>query len=325
MIIFLYGDNSYLSKQQLEKIRKKHQQANPDVTDQIILDAKEVSYNEIIRQVKTLPFLSKSRLIILKNLLTQGKKDLQEKILNSLEKVPETTIMVFYEDKSPDKRTKIFKDFKNPSTTLRTKEFKQLDDYSLRHWIKDQFAIYQKQIESQALEKLMIYVGNDLWRLSNEIEKLALLSDQKEVINQKDVEVLVRSKIDSNIFNLVDALSVKDQDNAIKELYKLYKNSVYELVILSMIVRQFRNLIVVKELINLNYKNYQIQKETELHSFVVQKTALQCRNYSINDLEDIYQKILDYDVKIKQGKIDSRLGLEMLINEICFNNEKRKV
>ena len=140
----------------------------------------------------------------------------------------------------------------------------------------------------------------------------------QSVITEQDIEILVRPKIDSNIFNLVDAVSAGNQEKAINELYKLYKNSVYELVILSMILRQFKNLIIIKELLDFGNNQAKIQKETKLHPFVVKKTINQSKKFSFKHLKSIYKIILDYDVKLKTGELNNKLGLEMLIAEVCL-------
>ncbi len=325
MIIFLYGENSYLSKEQLDKIKKKHLANNLNTADQIILYAKDTSYSEIIRQISTLPFLSKSRLVIIKNLLIEGKKDLQEKILAYLKKVPSTTILVFYENKSPDKRTKVFKDFKkniekqSKNNNFKLKEFNSLDEFMLKTWVEKKIISHNKKIDKDASEKLLIYVGNDLWRLSNEIDKLLLFVSHNNTINSQMIDLLVRPKINSNIFALVDAVVANNISSALSELYCLRKNSVNEFIIFKMIYNQFKNLLMAKELVNENANKFTIQKYLKIHPFVAQKIFFASKKFNLNQLKDIFDKICDYDFMIKSGRIEAQLGIEVMVIEICLN------
>lgn len=339
MILFLYGEDSYISRQKLNAIKKKYIDVNLGDINLTNLSAKDLSFDSFVRQVQAVPFLAKSRLVIIKNLLSKGGKNLQEKILEYLPKVPVSTNLIFYEDEKFDKRNTLYKKLTKKTSDIKSQEFKPLSDYELRDWIKKEIETRNATIEPQAIEKLIQCVGNDLWRLSNEIEKLiayglpvlslsngsfmvqgSMQNDTRYAISAKQVELLVRPKIIANVFDLVDALGNKNLVRAQEEKRKLLSSGEHKLYVLTMIVYQFRNLVIIKDLATGNKRHVtsqEIAKEAKLHPFVVQKTMAQCKNFTMPELKKIYQKLLGYDTKIKSGQIEAGLALDLLIVELC--------
>ncbi|MFH1308816.1 MAG: DNA polymerase III subunit delta, partial [Patescibacteria group bacterium] len=190
----------------------------------------------------------------------------------------------------PDLRTKLFK-FLEPNS----KKFDLLKGSELRNWIKD----YSKDIESSAIDLLIEYVGSDLWRMSNEIDKLL---NYTKKIERKDVELLVKPEFDLNIFNMVDALGDKDKKKAISLFKKHLDKGEDPFYLLSMFVYQFRNLIKVRS-----------GGKLDLHPFVIKKTQHQARNFDVDELKKIYHSLLIIDFDSKIGKTDIKTALEMFV------------
>src|SRR3990167_2787898 len=123
MILFFYGEDTYRMRQKLKALKEKFVSASLGDTNLAVLDGAAVTYDEFIRQILAMPFLSKSRLVIVENLLKNGKKDILEKVPEALPKVPKSTVLVFVEEGNPDKRTSIYKKLNRPG---QTQEFKLL-------------------------------------------------------------------------------------------------------------------------------------------------------------------------------------------------------
>lgn len=314
MIIFLYGEDSYRSRQKLNQIKDKFKKADPSNINLTILDGEKIGFSNIKKAVQAVPFLAKKRLIIIENLLAKKNKTLQEELVNYIKekKIPETTVIVFWERNSPDERTKLFKLLKKQ----RAQEFRLLSGYALSKWIEQEVKERGGKIERDALDKLAAYVGNDLWQMSNEIDKLITYKNKKS-ITPEDVELLVKAKLDTNIFNMIDAIGDKNKKRALKLLHDQIESGEHELYLLTMITYQFRNLLIVKDLIEQGMNQYQIQREIRMHPFVVQKTFSQARNFSLDGLKKIYQKLLDTDIALKTSKIEPALALDLLVAKLC--------
>lgn len=372
MILFLYGEDTFRSHQKLAQIKAKFIDASLGDTNLSVADCadKDLDYTEITRMVLAMPFLAKSRLVIIKNLLSEGKKKLQEQMIEFLDKIPESTVLVIYESEKVDRRMALFKALNKstistyeesiPSTMLsrayslehtrdrsgqvgtsspprrckiQAQEFKLLEPYELKKWIKNEVESQGGTIDNPAIDKLVEYVGNDLWRISNEIRKLTTYNlpagRHGLQLTTSEVELLVRPRITANVFDLIDAIGAQNIKRAQSELHKLLNSGQNELYIHTMIVYQFRNLLIIKDLLenqrsklknqndNLKIKNnVEIAKQSGLHPYVAEKTIAQAKNYTTDRLKEIYQILLDYDIKMKTGKIEPKLALDLLIVDL---------
>lgn len=327
MVIFFYGEDDYRLKQAVKKLKEKFISASLGDTNLSIIDGKTAEYNNINRQIMAMPFLSKTRLVIIENIISEGKKETQEKIVEMLSNIPKTTVLLFTEGKA-DKRTALYKKL---IKVEKVQEFLPLDDIKIKSWIKKEVENRGGFIESDAVQMLFEYVGSDLWRMANEIDKLtaysmAVIANEMKQSNSgqiaaspeaprndirvADIELLVKSQVESDIFKMIDAIGNKNLKVALRENQKLLENGQHELYILTMIVYQYRNLLIVKD-------STERRERVAMHPYVYQKTLAQSRNFTMDDLKKDYQTLLDFDIAIKTGKMESRVALSLLIAKFC--------
>ena len=318
MIIFLYGEDTYRSQKRLKTLRDKFVEKYTDTNLEIFEEDFDIA--KIKGSVTALPFLAEKRLVIIKNIfksknptslkLRGTSKNILDSIADLLENVPEETVLIFWEEGVPDKRIALFKKL----IKEKTEEFEKLQGHKLTKWIEDEVSRKGGKISAKNAEKLASYVGDDLYQMENEVEKLTSFKDKDE-IKTEDIEALVKAKLSSNIFNLVDSIGERNYKKAARYTHELLEQGENEIYILSMIARQIRNLLLVLDLKD-NFDKMRIAKETGIHPYVVQKALLQTRNFDSNGLKSIYQKLLETDIAIKTGEKDSRLALDLLVKEI---------
>jgi len=281
MIKFLYGPDTYRSRQELKKIIDEY-----DGFDFIRIDCKDEDALEKIRQsVDTVSMFDQEKLIILENL--------QEEFLEFFKKRDFKNVEIIVWDEEPDKRTKLFKFLQKNS-----KEFLPLKGSQLKNWIKD----YIKDGEIESIDKLIEYVGSDLWRMSNEINKL--LAYSKKITNE-NIELLVKPELDLNIFHLVDALGDRNKNKALKLFKEFLEKGEDGNYLLSMFIYQIRNLLKIRS-----------GGGRSLHPFVFRKSQQQARNFDFDQLKKIYYRLLVIDLDMKTGRMDSTTGLELFLAEL---------
>lgn len=308
MILFFYGEDDYRLKQKIKELKQKFIDASLGDTNLSVLDGKTATYQDIVRQILAMPFLAKSRLIIIENLIKEAKPEVREKVVEFLPKIPASSVVVFVEEGTPDKRTAMYKKLNQPKVS---QEFKLLEPDELHRWIKREVGERGGEIEPAAVDKLVEFVGNDLWRLSNEIAKL---TDYGKELTVENIELLVKPEIESNVFDLIDAMGAKNRRRALQELHQLLEAGQNELYILSMIVYQFRNLLVVRDFLERGTNSqWEIAKKAKLHPYVAQKTLIQAKNYNLENLKKIYQLLLEQDLAIKTGQINPKTALDLLV------------
>lgn len=304
MIFLLFGQDSFSLNQKLAQIKEKYLQASPGTTISII-DGSLTNFQEILSQAAALPFLSSKRLVIIKNIISQGQPTTKERLANNLEKIPSSTILIFAEYGLPDKKDFLFQKL---ISSYPFQEFRLPTGFGLVTWIRKEVEKRRKKISLPACQKLANFVGSDLWRLNSEIEKLDNYTkgEGKETISPEDIDLLVKPEISPKIFNLVDSLGEKNLTKALQELATLLSAGENPLYIFSMINFQFRNLVLIKG----------GEKNLSLHPYVLAKTRLLAKNFSLEELKRTYQKLASFDLKIKTGKIEPETGLYLLIGKI---------
>ncbi len=311
MIILIYGNDTYRSRRKLNKIVDYYKK---DSSDNLILErleGKDLDFKKFKNKTKQVSMFNERKLMILEGIFQN--QQFKEKFMSNIEIFENSQdIFIFYENGKVLKSDRLFKLINRFS---KSEEFNLLSGDKLMIWVKNEISSLGIKITNSALEKIVDFVGNDLWRFSNEIKKLYNYKNGDK-IKEDDVELLVKPKIDTDIFKTIDAFAVKDKKKAIISVHNHLEKGDSPLYILSMINYQIRNLLIVGNFINKGVLCYDIARESGLHPYTVRKSCFQIKKFKIEDLKNIYQKILEVDINIKTGRLDTQTALDLLIAEI---------
>ncbi len=316
MLFFYYGENSFDSYQQTKKIVGQFQKiVDKDKYNTEYLDGENITLDDFFHAVKASGFLAKKKIIIIKNIFDNKKlKDIQDEIIKFLKTqkdIKEENYILFWQNKKPDSRTKLYKTlskFKN------SKEFINPTGSKLIKWIEIKVSKYNKTIDAKAINLLISYVGNNLWQLNQEINKLANYS--KENIKAEDVKKVVKAKADDNIFNLVDALGNKNKSLALRLIEGQLNDGVNIQYILNMAIRQFRLIIKAKALAGQTKYAEALAQVMQVHPMVARKILPQRELYTMDQLKNIYNKLLYFDKQSKTSSLDNRILFVKMIIEL---------
>lgn len=311
MTIFLYGSDTYRSRQKLNEIIENYKKIRKSGLNLRFFDGKELDFEGFQEEIMTSSMFVEKKLMVLKDAFSN--QEFKEKFLKDSKKfVNSQDIILFYEEGEVPEGDKLLKFLKKSGDS---QEFRPLAGASLKNWIKKEIEKYGTKANPETISRLTEFVGNDTWRLSNEIQKLASFRGGKD-IQVKDVELLVRPEIDNNIFKTIDAIGLKNKKKALELLHKHLRKGDNPQYLLSMINFQFRNLLMIKELIEKNQPYYSILKKTQLKPFVIGKSYQQAQRFGLSELKKIYRKIFQADLNIKTGKMKAETALDLLITEI---------
>ena len=311
MIIFLYGPDTYRSRQKLNEIIEHYKKIHKSGLNLRYFEAGNLNFQDFKNEVETISMFREKKLVVLKDIFSN--KDFQEEFLKQGEKfVNSANIILIYEKKEIDKKNSFLKFLKKNSES---QEFELLEGQRLKNWVKKEFEKYQAQIDLKVIDELINFVGSNLWQMESEIKKLVNYKNGQK-IKREDVELLVRPKIETDIFKTIDAISEKKKSRALTLLHQHLEKGDAPLYLLAMINFQFRNLLEIKDLIEKNTPYYRIINQSKLHPFVVKKSYQQTQKFTLQQLKKIYQKIFEVDLAIKTGKIEPETGLDLLIAEI---------
>ncbi len=321
MIIFLYGEDNFRSRQKLAEIKNKFLEKNKEGASLSVFDFAENDWNirEIVMDISSGGLFSSKKLVIIENIIG-GKKEFSdekfEKFLKAeAKKEKSDSILIFWES---DKTKKSGKLYKLLQKIAKCQEFKLLEGMKLKNWITEKVRNIGEgkiSISPEAVEKLVVFVGNNLELLSREVEKLVNYKNERE-ITASDVEKLVKSKIDTDIFKTVDALARGDKRISIELLHNHLGSGEDPFYLLSMYFYQFRNLVKIKPLAEKNIAQPEIISKLKMHPFVVRKTLNQARNFSWDKLKSSYNALCKIDFEAKTGKTDIALALDKFVAEV---------
>ena len=314
MIFFFYGDDTYRAWQKVKQIRDKfRKEIDKSGFNTMLLDGPEMTLEKFNEAVSQTGFLADKRLIIIKNVfnhkdLSKLKDDLIV-YLNKQADSSDENFLLFWQEGLPDKRTALFKKL---STYKYVNEFEPLNNFKLTAWAKAEIDKAGGKITPPALNLLTANVGNNLWQLSSEINKLVNYKNGQNIIEQ-DINLLTRGSVDENIFNFTDAIASKQSIKAIKLLQDQLSQGANEQYLLSMILRQFRILLQLKSLVGANSSASDINKATRLHPFVIKKSLPLLAKYSMDDLKKIFNRLVQLDLDMKSSPIDNETFLDLFI------------
>lgn len=287
-----------------------------------ILNGKETSANEIFQTCAAAPFLSEKRFTVIKDFLSEASAEEQTKLAELLEKIPDFTVLVISESAPPDRRTALFKKIHKIGKLC---EFPAITGSKLLAWIEKTVSRYGGTIEKEAVIFLSELSNGDLFRLENEIAKLAAFTGGTRSITKRDIELLMDTQLSTSIFRLTDGIGQKNRKLSLETLHQLMDTGEDLHRILYMIMRQFRIITCVKDLSEQGLRRDEITAKLKEHPFVISNTLSQTRNFTLAQLKRAYELLLQIDTKLKSGGIkilagDNRefvLALDRLVLALC--------
>lgn len=325
-IYLIYGKETFLIEEIQEKFKTLLNPAMMDFNLSVI-DGKETNLEEFRSSIETLPFMDEKRYIIVKDFeLLRGKKknftDSDEKELVSvLKNISETTVLVFVNYGDIDKRKAIYKEINKIGTVC---EMKKLDDMSLLNWCRKEFDSRGVKISNSDVTYFIELTGyrdrtseTTLNDVEQEITKLCSYVGDDEIITKDIIRNLLSSKVENDIFQLIDMIGSKNAKRSYKILSDMIESGESILGIFAMLSKQFNQIMQVKSLQEDRVPQNLIKDTLKMHPYTFNKISRQAKNYDEDSLLSIVNYISDYDYKIKQGLMEDSLAAEILIAKYC--------
>lgn len=304
MIIFLYGQNSYNLIQYVNQLIDRYQKKYPDSFNMHKFDLETDNQDEIRNAIKENSFFKQVKFVVVKNPF--AKSDFLEKILkeNDLEKQKDLVLLLY--QTGEQEKFKTLKLFALLTKTAQIKEFKAPTIQAMNKFASSYIIENKLPIKKEILVKLVKETGPDFWRLKNELDKIASFAkeENKRDVSEEDLARLVNFKINHNIFNIVDA-AFSNQGKALTLFDDYLTQGGDALYLLSMIAFQLKNMLIVRELIDKKCQYAQILKKTKMHPFFFKKNYEAVQKYTLNDLKNIFQKVVDFEIGLKTGQVES--------------------
>lgn len=317
MIIFIYGADSWRAHHKIQELKNKFKQKVDSSGSSIItVNGEDFDIGSFRQYLLSQSLFSKGRMIIIRDLLVKNpSKKLQEEIIEVLKKTNNHTVLWWEYINSNEifKKIRTSLLFKYLKQQKFVQEYNTLKSTQLEKWVENRVRELNGKIGMTAIKTLLVQVGDNLWQLDNEIQKLVLYCADRE-INTNDILDMVVTKIGGDGWEFLYYLSQKNKSKALEILEEQLILGSEAIEIFSKIVWQFRVLLLVKDILGeKTFTSHEIATKLQLHSYVVQKSLPVIKNFSLNRLKEIYRQLSEIDYQIKTGVFDPVVMLNLFI------------
>jgi DNA polymerase-3 subunit delta len=312
LFLYLYGDEPYLIEKGIERLQAE---IIPDPVREFnreVYSASEVSVSRVVDAARTLPMLNPWRFILVKEADRFTSGDVGQ-FRPYLEKPSPSTCLVLWGHTSGPWKP-VFSKIREVGAVV---QMRTLFAGKLVGWINREVQAYGKRITREAAEYLKDMVGNRLRDLHNEIEKVVVYVGEKPFIELGDVEEVVSEVKTNTIFELTDAIGIRDSREALQILRRMFQAGEAHLRILGMIARQFRLIWKAKQLISEGVSKEEIGKRLKLHHFYLETLFEQSSSFREDNLRKGFRRLLQTDLAMKTTSVSKELLLEKMVIDLC--------
>ena len=312
-IYFLMGEEPYYIDKISEYIEKSVLKEEEKGFNQMVLYGRDVSVEEIISNAKRYPMMADRQVIIVKE--AQELSRSIENLVSYVENPQTTTVLVMcYKYKTLDKRKKLSKALSKRGEIF---ESKKLYDNQVGEWIRRVLAGRKYEIKPKAAQMLVEFLGNDLSKINNELNKLTILIPENSEITPKLIEENIGISKDYNNFELLKAVGEKQvlKANQIINYFAQNPKSNPLVVTISIMNNFFTKLLSYHGLKDKSKMN--VAKVLKVNPFFVQDYQSASRNYPMRKVSQIIGLLRDADMKSK-GVGANSLPQGDILKELLF-------
>jgi DNA polymerase-3 subunit delta len=311
-VYFLQGEEPYYIDKLADFIAQHVLTADEKEFNQTVVYGKETDALSIMGIAKRYPMMSNHQVIIIKE--AQDVKDL-DKIISYVEQPLVSTLLVLcYKYKTLDKRTSFAKAIASKGILFSSIK---LYDNKIPSWIGQYVSSRQYKINQKACFLLGEYLGNDLSKITNELDKLMLNVPPTTEINNTHIEEYVGISKDYNVFELQNAIGKRDvlKANKIVNYFTANPKDNPLVVTLSTLYGYFTKILIYHALPDKSQGT--VASELKVSPYFVNDYETSARVYSVNKIEAIISDLRHYDLMSK-GVDAAGIPEGQLLQELIF-------
>ena len=294
-IYFFMGEEPYYIDKLTEFIEQNVLQEHERDFNQTILYGRDVSMEDVIGTAKRFPMMADRQVVVVRE--AQELSRTIDKLEAYAENPQSTTVLVFaYKYKTLDKRKKITKVLDKTGVVY---ESKKLYENQVGDWIKRVLSGQGYNIEPKAAAILVEFLGTDLSKINNELEKLKIILPKGHTFTPKDIEENIGFSKDYNNFELRKALGEKDQLKAYKIIDHFSQNPKDNpLVVTTGLVFGFFSQLLQYHGLK-DKSQFNAAKVLKVSPYFIKDYEVAFRNYPMKKVSAIVAALRDIDIKSK--------------------------
>ncbi len=311
-IYLLEGEETFYIDEITRELEEKVLKPEEKSFNQTIVYGKDVSPLDIKMAARRYPMMSEYQLLVVKE--AQNISDIDQ-LEDYIENPMATTILVLcYKGKKVDKRKKVGKLFSK--YTHFTSE--RLRDYEVIPWIERYIKAKGRNIDPKAVQMIGDYLGNDLGKIANEIDKMLInVKADVPIIGIPHIEQNIGISKDYNVFELNKALGEKNFNKSI-QIANYFANNTKTHPIIPMIANLYSYFSKVYTYNTIKSKpKKEIAIALGVNEFFIDDYRIAGTNYNQQMIEQIFGNLKYYDLRSKgvndNGTDEGQLIIELVV------------
>ncbi len=315
-IYFLAGEEAFFIDQISQYIENHLLPEAAKGFDQMVVYGLDVNLPDLILQARRFPMMGDKQVIIIKEAQHLFKKKSDHQALESyLNQPADSTVLVFnYKYKKLDKRKKIYKQILKQGVYFESKKLYESDTLK---WIVATVKTMGHSIDMKSAQMLIDFLGTDLAKIYNELNKLNIIVPEKTAITPEIIEKNIGISKDYNNFELKSAIATGDYLKAQKIINYFSANPKEHpmVVTVAILYNFFRDLFVYH---SLNDKSqYAAAKALGVNPYFVKEYQLAATKYPMKKVTKNIAALKEADLKSK-GVLSGSMSPKDILNELLF-------
>jgi DNA polymerase-3 subunit delta len=310
LIYVIAGKEQSLVEAECEKLLEKLLEPEQRATGLLNADAEEVSASEILDELRTLPFLTVKRVVLLKSAddFISANRDLLEKYFDN----PCPTGILILTVSNWPAQTRLAKKLPSVGKLISVTQPKQWQlPQRLMQYARE---AHDKTLSKAAAELLVEMSGDELIRLYSEVDKLALFADKEKSITEQHIESLTGHNRIFNAFTVIDAVMAGDRAQAIRRLRTMFaEDKTAEYTTIGAFAFHFRRMFDAKVLMEKGVDTAQIANGLRLWGERKKSFFAHLRKMPLKQIGTILQQLASADYAIKTGQSKAEVAVEQLV------------
>jgi DNA polymerase-3 subunit delta len=315
-IYWLEGEEDFFIDRIMSYAESKILDENETGFNLTVFYGKDADWAAVINACRRYPMFAEKQVVLLKE--AQQMRDIEKLEAYIENPLASTIFVVAYKEKKVDGRTRLAKLLKEKGVVLSTKK---LYESQLPEWTEELVHSKGFTISQKALLLLVDHIGNDLTRISNEIDKISINLGERKAITEETIEQYVGVSKDFNVFELQAALAAKDLPKAIRiiQYFEANPKAAPIQLILPSLYSFFSRVFMIYGLNTREEKT--VAASLGINPFFIKDYLKATRIYTYPDVERVILLLSDYNLRSiginDSGTPDASLLKEMVAKMIA--------
>lgn len=313
MFFLISGEDTFRSTQRLAHLRERFCGLRDTSGLNVVnLESRQDGVTPLLEAMLTVPFLAEKKLVIARGYLAAGEED-QRQISGALERLPETTHMIFFEEASAADLAKASL-YPLLAKQKHSETFAPVAASEVGGLFAEEVKANGIKLTPEAERLAVTALAADSWQIVQEAQKLAAwcAANGQDTADVAAVEAILCGSREEPAFAFIDACMNGQTKRAVVLLADLFAAGQNEFQVLGAVTRQIRTFVAVRDLLDRGVRDKNaVAKELKMHPYPAEKTMRACERFDAQLLRRLYEAALETDMDLKTGRAD-RSAVELL-------------